>query len=82
VIIGKSYYEPYGILPEQPVEAALALMLHLKMPRHRYASLCQVTSELLGLSCLVFSQACCFRQSVEAVVMLLFEVVCLSGSVH
>eukprot|EP00882_Tetradesmus_deserticola_P011845 GHRQ01012537.1.p1 GENE.GHRQ01012537.1~~GHRQ01012537.1.p1 ORF type:complete len:274 (+),score=150.52 GHRQ01012537.1:738-1559(+) len=35
VIIGKSYYEPYGLLPEQPIEAALALILHLKMPRHR-----------------------------------------------
>lgn len=35
VIIGKSYYEPYEVAPELPVEAALALILHLKMPRHR-----------------------------------------------
>ncbi|WIA16386.1 hypothetical protein OEZ86_007875 [Tetradesmus obliquus] len=35
IIIGKAYYEPYGLLPEQAVEAALALLLHLKMPRHR-----------------------------------------------
>jgi hypothetical protein len=34
VIIGKAYYEPYGVLPEAAVEAALALMLQLKLPRH------------------------------------------------
>lgn len=34
VIVGKSYYEPYELAVEAPIEAALALMLHLKMPRH------------------------------------------------
>lgn len=34
VIIGKAYYEPYDILPETAIEAALALMLQLKLARH------------------------------------------------
>eukprot|EP00878_Enallax_costatus_P012346 GHUV01012895.1.p1 GENE.GHUV01012895.1~~GHUV01012895.1.p1 ORF type:complete len:266 (+),score=123.45 GHUV01012895.1:1179-1976(+) len=34
VIIGKAYYERYEVLPEAAIEAALALMLQLKLPRH------------------------------------------------
>eukprot|EP00879_Flechtneria_rotunda_P004235 GHRR01004483.1.p1 GENE.GHRR01004483.1~~GHRR01004483.1.p1 ORF type:complete len:434 (+),score=139.37 GHRR01004483.1:216-1517(+) len=34
IIVGRSYYEPYGIPVEAPIEAALALMLHRKMSRH------------------------------------------------
>jgi hypothetical protein len=34
IIVGKQYYEGYGIAPESPVEATIALMLARKMPRH------------------------------------------------
>lgn len=34
VIISKTYYEPYEILPEAAIEAAVSLLLQLKMPRH------------------------------------------------
>ncbi|KAF8065577.1 hypothetical protein HT031_003178 [Scenedesmus sp. PABB004] len=34
VIVGRQYYEPYGLPPEAPVEAALSLLLGLKLPRH------------------------------------------------
>lgn len=34
VIVGKSYYEPYGIAPEAAVEACLAFILAQKMTRH------------------------------------------------
>jgi hypothetical protein len=35
VIVGREYYEPEGIAPELPVEAALALILQRKLPRAR-----------------------------------------------
>lgn len=34
IVVGKSYYEPYGTLPEAAVEACLALILSNKMTRH------------------------------------------------
>ncbi|GBF88180.1 hypothetical protein Rsub_00892 [Raphidocelis subcapitata] len=35
VIVGREYYEPEGIAPELPVEAALAVILQKKLPRTR-----------------------------------------------
>lgn len=35
VVVGKEYYEPAGLEPEVPVEAALALVLQKKVPRTR-----------------------------------------------
>lgn len=35
VVVGKEYYEPSGLEPELPVEAALGLVLQKKLPRTR-----------------------------------------------
>jgi hypothetical protein len=35
VVVGKEYYEPQGLEPEVPVEAALAMLLAQKVPRTR-----------------------------------------------
>jgi hypothetical protein len=34
VIVGKSYYEPYGIDPELAIECAFSLLLQKKVERH------------------------------------------------
>ena len=35
VVVGREYYEPAGLSPELPVEAALGVVLQLKLPRAR-----------------------------------------------
>jgi hypothetical protein len=32
--VSRRYYEPYGLAPEAPVDAALGLLLSLRLPRH------------------------------------------------